>query len=144
MRRHVHMLLYSLVLFAMGIACQLYNVFYPNEPYMQQMSFMFVAMPSVLAIISHYYHRDQPIPSLHQQQPLLDSQSEHEEKQSNSPNTGSCSASTHNHVLNHSGAASNNHVAATSHQSQRPRGKTTSRDFTCNDDGTDVQFGEFN
>ena len=56
MRRH-GMLVCSLALFGMGIACQLYNLMIdPREPYMQQLSFMFVAMPSVLAIIHHYYY----------------------------------------------------------------------------------------
>ena len=141
MRRH-HMLICSLGLFAMGILCQIYNVFYPNEPYMQQMSFMFVAMPSALAIINHYYHQlEQPL-----QQPLIDPlHIECEEKQRNSSNTGSYSTSSLNHVLNPKDTTSLNHVATTS-PNQRPRGKT--HDFSCNDgdddDGTELHFGEFN
>ena len=50
------MLIMSLVMFAAGTICQLYSMFSPEEPYIQQLSFMFVAMPSVLAIIYHYYH----------------------------------------------------------------------------------------
>lgn len=52
------MLMCSLVMFTLGILCQVYSMFSPNEPYMQQMSFMFVAMPSVLAIINHYYQEN--------------------------------------------------------------------------------------
>jgi hypothetical protein len=41
----------------LGILCQIYNLFDPSQqPYMQQLSFMFVAMPSALAIIHHYYY----------------------------------------------------------------------------------------
>lgn len=60
MRRH-GMLMCSLVLFGLGIACQLYSLMVDHrEPYMQQLSFMFVAMPSALAIIHHYYHTQDP------------------------------------------------------------------------------------
>jgi hypothetical protein len=59
MRRHP-LLMGSLAMFALGILCQLYSMFNPDEPYMQQMSFMFVAMPSVLAIINHYYYYSVP------------------------------------------------------------------------------------
>jgi amino acid permease len=141
MRRH-QMMIYSLGLFAMGIACQFYSVFYPNEPYMQQMSFMFVAMPSVLAIINHYYCQDLPL-STHQQ-PLLDARSHLEEKQTNSPNTGSLSGHSHKHVLNNNNNTLPNHVATTS-QKQRSRATNVLSDFSCNDDdGTELQFGEFN
>ena len=50
------LLMLSLVMFALGILCQLYSMFSVVEPYIQQLSFMFVAMPSVIAIINHQYH----------------------------------------------------------------------------------------
>jgi hypothetical protein len=55
MRRH-SMLMLSLSMFTAGIGCQLYSMFNPEEPYIQQLSFMFVAMPGALAIINHYYN----------------------------------------------------------------------------------------
>jgi hypothetical protein len=58
MRRH-QMLMLSLMMFMLGTLCQLYSMFSPEEPYIQQLSFMFVAMPSVLAIINHYYNHYQ-------------------------------------------------------------------------------------
>jgi hypothetical protein len=51
------MLLWSLVLLIIGTFCQVYSLFdSATQPYMQQLAFMFVAMPSVLAIIHHYYY----------------------------------------------------------------------------------------
>jgi hypothetical protein len=55
------MLIISLAMFMLGTLCQLYSMFSPEEPYLQQLSFMFVAMPSVLAIINHYYNHHQDI-----------------------------------------------------------------------------------
>ncbi len=63
MRRH-QMLIMSLTMFTAGTLCQLYNMFSPEEPYIQQLSFMFVAMPSVLAIINHYYNNYQESPHI--------------------------------------------------------------------------------
>ena len=66
MRRH-HLLLVSLGMFTAGILCQVYNMFNPDEPYIQQFSFMLVAMPGVLAIINHYSTHE---PSSSSYQPL--------------------------------------------------------------------------
>ncbi len=57
--RRQHIFLLSLAFFALGILCQLYSMFSEAEPFMQQLSFMFVAMPGVLTIVNHYYHHHQ-------------------------------------------------------------------------------------
>ena len=122
MRRH-KMLLCSLGMFAMGILCQLYNVFYPNEPYMQQLSFMFVALPSALAIINHYYTAPyQPPP---------------EEKDSNSDDTtATLDGVGRKHILNPANRSNLPHVADTS--SER------SADDHCSGYGeSDQLFGGF-
>ena len=52
----------SLASFALGILCQVFYMFGPEEPYIQQLSFMFIAMPSALSIVNHYYnHYQHPI-----------------------------------------------------------------------------------
>ena len=51
------MLLWSLVLFMIGISFQVLSLFDSSQqPYLQQLAFMFAAMPSALAIIHHYYY----------------------------------------------------------------------------------------
>jgi hypothetical protein len=62
MRRHT-MLMGMLCMFTLGILFQLYSVFNPSESYSQQMAFMLIAMPSVLAIINEYYYH-QPTPCI--------------------------------------------------------------------------------
>ena len=54
MRRHT-LLTVSLIMFSLGTLCQLYSMFSPEEPYIQQISFMLVSMPSVIGIVYHYY-----------------------------------------------------------------------------------------
>jgi hypothetical protein len=122
MRRH-KMLLCSLGMFAMGILCQLYNVFYPNEPYMQQLSFMFVALPSALAIINHYYTAPYQHPP--------------EEKDSNSHDTtATLDGMGRKHILNPANRSNLPHVADTS--SER------SADDHCSGYGeSDQLFGGF-
>ena len=58
-------------MFGLGTLCQLYSMFSPEEPYMQQMSFMFVAMPSVLALINHYYYHGQDIKPAEEKNPSI-------------------------------------------------------------------------
>lgn len=110
------MLLCSLGMFAMGIVCQLYNVFYPDEPYMQQMSFMFVAMPSALAIIHHYYTTP------YQATPSTENQATAAYEEENDPNSRDTAASTlhgRKHILNAAHKAVPNHVADTSSSDHR-------------------------
>jgi hypothetical protein len=54
---HRHILLLSLACFALGVLCQIYSMFSEAEPFIQQLSFMLVTMPSAIAVINHYYHR---------------------------------------------------------------------------------------
>ena len=146
MRRH-QLLMASLALFAMGIGCQLYSMFDPTQPYMQQMSFMFVAMPSAMAILHHYYyHYQDPPPS--------------EEKLTNLPNTAMASDApqSHKRVLNQPiKHAPTHHVADTSLPPSKPQQKQQHRrtlsssgaqHLSCYDDesaaeGTELLFGEF-
>jgi hypothetical protein len=119
----------------------------PSEPYIQQMSFMFVAMPSALAIIHHYYHN--PTTALPQQH------LNEEEKQDNSPDTEPAATPTHKRVLSQTGKALWTNVADTS-QKQQQRNLRPPTDRTRNHlsgydddkfsqtDGTDEPlFGEF-
>ena len=46
----------SLASFALGILGQVYSMFSEAEPFIQQLAFMCVAMPSAIAIINHYYY----------------------------------------------------------------------------------------
>jgi hypothetical protein len=106
MRRH-QMLMLSLGMFTAGILCQAYNVFNPDEPYMQQLSFMFVAMPSALAIIHHYYHNEPYHPP-----PAASDTPPQEERQHNQRDTRS--GASDGQVLNRTKKTTHSHVADTS------------------------------
>jgi hypothetical protein len=106
MRRH-QMLMLSLGMFTAGILCQAYNVFNPDEPYMQQLSFMFVAMPSALAIIHHYYHNEPYHPP-----PAASDTPPQEERQHNQRDTRS--GANDGQVLNRTKKTTHSHVADTS------------------------------
>ena len=93
-------------MFATGIMCQVYNMFNPDEPYIQQLSFMFVAMPGVLAIIHHYYCHEP-----HHAPPCKDNTNK-EERQHNQRDTRR--STSHGQVLNQTKKATQDHVADTS------------------------------
>ncbi len=144
MRRH-QMLMASLVLFALGIGCQLYSLFDPTEPYMQQMSFMFIAMPSVLAIIHHYYYHYSD---------LQTSSEPGEEKPANLPDTANASSDAHKRTANQTNKTIStttiptDHVADTSRQQKHRRTLSSSaKHLSCYDDdtaeGTELLFGEY-
>ena len=148
MRRH-QMLMASLVLFALGIGCQLYSLFDPTEPYMQQMSFMFIAMPSVMAIIHHYYY--------HYSDPQTSATDPCEEKPTNLPDTANASSDAHQRTKNQTNknisttTTPTHHVADTSRQQKQQHRRTLSigaKHLSCydNDDateGTEILFGEY-
>jgi hypothetical protein len=137
MRSH-QMLMLSLILFALGIGCQVYSMFEPSEPYMQQMSFMFVAMPSVMAILNHFYYNQTP-PS------HTDSGGGGrggEEKKTNLPDTATTTTATpskptHKRTLSQSNK-NTNHVADTSQQRDNQHLSSYNEDCT-----EELLFGEY-
>ena len=134
MRSH-QMLMLSLILFALGIGCQVYSMFDPSEPYMQQMSFMFVAMPSVMAILNHFYYNH--IPSSHTDNGGGGS----EEKKTNLADTATTTSApskpTHKRTLSQNNK-NTTHVADTSQQ--RDNQHLSSYDEDCTEE---LLFGEY-
>ena len=126
MRNH-KMLLGSLFMYSIGILCQLYSVFNPDEPYAQQMSFMCVAMPSVLAIINHYnrtpLNADAEPDIKH---PLIDSDA--------------ISTSSRNCVLNQSNSSSKPHDAVDTSQRHPHISGYDALSGYKNNDTTDVRI----
>lgn len=120
MRRH-QMLMGSLGMFTMGIMCQLYSIFNPDEePFVQQMAFMFVAMPSALAIIHHYYYHH-PLP-LETNEERIDNQAD-----TASPHT----PQTRHHISTTANSTLSNGVVADTSQRRQPSEPTTTTKATA-------------